>query len=679
MKKNKIISVFIALMLIFTTSACSNNNTGEKYYDFSDENFVTGTLHKVDVKENLERQFVVNKQTDYVIVLSDESSYAERAAGLIIQNVKRATGAHLSTRVYYDGMENSWNDDSKFIVLNSKPLFNKANLTMPEEELGESGYFIKTVGNSVFIMNPKKYGYQMGAIKFLEQTLGYDMLGDNAWFYGKEGKTIPDMNIVEKPDFDYRGPSNLMDSSTAYGMGFNLTNKADVNMFIKDDSGTREDRRSHTSFNILPPELYAEEHPDWYWGLGNDQTEQLCYIARGSYKTAEEDRENGVENEFNVMVQTAYEKIMRTIDENPEKPYLAVSIMDNKNHCECDACLETKNYYGGAISATNIIFLNAVDKLIQNELQRRADENGTEKRVFNLIHSAYETMLKPPVYLDVDGVYKPIDEKVVMSETIAVDIAPINSYFNSTFYEDVNMLYGEAKDIMGWAAVCKSLQVWLYEDNFLDYFSPFNTYDSQIENYRFCYNAGANYMISQGQTVIKHPTTFSKFKDYINSKAYFNLNLTYKEIEKNYFDRYFLDAKEPMYSFFKEMQGHLEYLESTDVSVTGKIYNPLLDSTQYFSERQLGGYLDYVDQAYELIEKYKDNDQETYDKLYKHILIESLFPRYALLQLYPSSFIGNEQLAEKLKFKEDCEYLSFSHWSESKQSISNLWQLWGIK
>lgn len=675
MKKQKILSIFLAFGFLFGTVACTPNDDA---YVPPVEPTVEGTLHKVYTKENAQREFVSKQKTEYTIVQQANNQAAAKAASLIVQNVKRATGATLSTQNYTDGMENTWSQNDKVIVLNVKPLFEKAGLSMPADDLGDSGYYIKTVGNTVFIMHATDYGYQMGAIKFLNETVGYDMLGKDCWYYGKDGKTIPDMEIIEKPDFDYRTPSNDLDLSTAYGMGYNMTGLSDLYMTVSDDSGTLPDRGQHTSYSILPPALYADGHPDWYYLPGNLKKEQLCYSARGAYKTAEQDRANGVPNEFNTMVDTAFEKCMRVIDANPTKFILPFQVMDNEAACDCWACTELKNTYG-AVSAANIIFLKELDAFIQAELERRAVESGTEKRKVWLAFFAYNATVPAPAYADAKGKYHPTDEKLRLSDTMCVDIAAINSYYTSTFYDEVNMSYGESKAFLAWSALTDNIMAWLYQDNYLDYFSPYNTYDTSVMNYRFCYEAGVFSIFSQGQTIMREPTNFTKLKEYVNSKSYVNVNLSYKELEENFFERYFLDAKEPMYQFFKEMQTHLEYLEKTDVTVTGKVYNPLLENTQYFSMSQLKGWLGYVDRAYEIIEKYKGNDQETYDMLKKHIVIESLFPRYGLLQLYTSAFTKEQEIAEKQQFKQDCYDLGNTGWGElSKHHLSQLWTIWGV-
>ena len=148
MKKFRIIiSVLIVLILFFGATGCNTNSGSDDAYVFTGEHFVEGTIHKVNITENKNREFIANQKTDYVMILPDDGQFVLKAASLIIQNVKRATNANLPMTMYEEGMETSWSENDKLIVLNVKPIFSKAGLTMPSENLGDSGYYIKNVGN----------------------------------------------------------------------------------------------------------------------------------------------------------------------------------------------------------------------------------------------------------------------------------------------------------------------------------------------------------------------------------------------------------------------------------------------------------------------------------------------------------------------------------------------------
>ena len=171
MKKSvKILSLILTItMLVSLASSCGNNDNPESEKPSESvtvtedigTHYVSGMLHERNVK-NSGREFVKsNKTADYSIVYDSSDSYAVMAAEFISNNVLSATGAKLSA-ASYNGQ--TYSENARFIVLNIGEMFDGAGLNMPQTELGSAGYYIKTAGNSVFIMSTGKEGLQMGAM-----------------------------------------------------------------------------------------------------------------------------------------------------------------------------------------------------------------------------------------------------------------------------------------------------------------------------------------------------------------------------------------------------------------------------------------------------------------------------------------------------------------------------------
>ena len=96
---------------------------------------------------------------------------------------------------------------------------------MPERSLLRSaGYYIKTVADDVFIGFYSENGAQLGALAFLRETIGYDMLSDDMVIYEKDGTILPQMDITERPDYEFRLANNKLKDDASYGMGFTTVN-----------------------------------------------------------------------------------------------------------------------------------------------------------------------------------------------------------------------------------------------------------------------------------------------------------------------------------------------------------------------------------------------------------------------------------------------------------------------
>lgn len=673
-----LLSCILALTIV-TGSSCKGKQDEPVITDVAqdkEEHLVSNTLHKVNVTENSSRVFVKNRKSDYVIIADNDGEKMKKAVDLIVKNVNSAAGAALNSEVYSVGRENGWTSNDKLIVFDNDAFFAKAGLTMPDENLGKGGYYMKTVGNTVFIMCAEEGGYQLGAIKFLEETLGYDMLAPDCVVYEKSGETIPDMEIVERPDYEYRMTSTFkVPTSAVYGMGFNMGTLDSMFMPVPNRETGTGAKTEHNSFNYLPPSMYNDEnkpetyHPKWFSYAGNEVKEQLCYTAHGDAV------------EYQAMVDTLYEYLKEIVDKNPKMNNITITHQDNYSYCDCETCLNVVKEYG-AISAAYIMFLNDVDDRLQADLEREASEKGVEKREVNIIFFAYHGTKESPTYLGEDGAYHPTSEDVMMNENVGVMIAPIESYYTSSFYEKVNIEKGESNSIKSWSCLTDKLYMWTYETYFNNYFYPYNSWSTIVENYRFCLENHAVYIFNQGQHDQNSPTGFMALKYYVDSKAGINVNVNYSDLEKKFFRCYFKDAAEPMYAFFSALQGRLSYLEKTyNDTVDGGINNGtsnVLAKKKYWDYRTLTGYLDDIDTALNAVEKYKTQDPDTYTMLKNHITIESLFPRYALITLYGEQMSSEQSDQMKKEFVTDCNALGVTREGESeKRNLSNLFARWG--
>lgn len=677
----RIFSLLSCVLALAIATGCSygGNQGGSEATDVTQdkqEHLVSDTLHKVSVTENPARVFVKNRKSDYVILADNDGEKMKKAVDLIVKNVNSATGATLQSEVYSAGREDGWTRNDKLIVFDNDALFAKAGLEMPDENLGKGGYYIKTVGNTVFVMCAEEGGYQLGAIKFLEATLGYDMLAADCVVYEKSGDSIPDMEIVERPDYEYRMTSTFKVSTSAiYGMGFNMPTLGSMFMPVPNRETGTEAKTEHNSFNYLPPSMYNDEtkpesyHPKWFSYAGNEAKEQLCYTAHGDAV------------EYRAMVDTLYEYLKEIVDRNPDMNNITITHQDNYSYCDCETCLNVVKEYG-AISAAYIMFLNDVDDKLQADLEREAAEKGTAKREVNIIFFAYHGTKESPTYLGADGKYHATSEDVIMNENVGVMIAPIESYYTSSFYDEINLEKGESNSIKSWSCLTDKLYMWTYETYFNNYFYPYNSWSTIVENYRFCLENHAVYMFNQGQHDQNSPTGFMALKYYVDSKAGINVNVNYSDLEKKFFRCYFKDAAEPMYAYFSALQGRLSYLEKTyNDTVDGGINNGtsnVLAKKKYWDYRTLTGYLDDIERALNAVAKYKTQDPDTYTALKNHITIESLFPRYALITLYGEQMSSEQSDKMKKDFVTDCNALGVTREGESdKRNLSNLFARWG--
>ena len=637
MKWYKKIAFVLACVLCFGVAACSHKtdapaeNGGQQGaapvnpVRDSEQHYVEGGLHKVNVTES-SRPFVVNGVTEYKIVVGREDSDIEQAVTYLKKNIAKATDADLEV-VYYNEGEISYDANAKYIVVECPALFAAAGLTMPADNLGQTGYYIKSAGNSVFLATVGVFGYQSAVISFLHHVVGYEMYADDLVVFEKTGETLPDMDIIEKPDFEFRLQGNgLYFNHPLYGMGY----MREWQVMIPVDG-----LYQHNVFAFLPPATYKNDHSEWY---SADET-QLCYTAHGD------------PDEYEEMADTVFNRIVQLLAQYPNVGNITFTQMDGNTKCECEACNKIVEEYG-SISAAQIRLCNTISRKVQTYLEEQAEANGTEKRDFNIIFFAYQRSEKAPAAKDENGNWQPIDQTVVCDEHVGVYIAPLYGLYSHSFYSDENA--SAAQTVDSWRACAQKLYMWLYEPNYHHYMYPLNSYESVIETYRFCFERGATYMFTQGQQDnpgrIPH---FTKLKEYLNIKAEFDVNVDTNALIDAWFENYFKEAAEPMRQFFDEMQTQFRYLEEAyPAEVTGGIYDNIAQE-RFWPKRMLEHWLELCDEAYAAIEPYKTSAPEMYDILRGHILAETMFPRYALIELHAGKFTANELQQMRVEFKQD--------------------------
>lgn len=622
------------------------------------EHKVEGTLHKgYENLANTGMPFVVNGKTDYQLVYDADNEYIAKAARFIDSNVIAATGASV-----YKENEPVWSDTAKYIIVGDEEMKKAAGYQMTTEDIGATGYQIKTIGNSVFIYANGSQGYHLAALAFLRIVVGYDCLAADTIIYEKDGSFIPEMDIVERPDFDYRHDMTTYAHSLekAYPMGVS------VNGSLMMSTGAST---AHNSFWYLPPEVYADANPDWYsdqkcavevidWEyLYQTWPAQLCYTAHGN------------EEEMQKMQQIVADKIVEEAlynHKNADKNIITFTQQDESVYCSCDSCKAIVDEYGN-IGAAIIMFTNGVDDIVQQKLQEYADQNGVAKKEVNILIFSYQETRFAPTKLD---------EKSKCNENVGIYLASSKTRYSFTFYDEINEL--DKKAIQDWSKFGK-LYYWFYNLNSDVYFIPSNVFETIAENYRFGKENNGAWIGDNGVWITYKNTGFTSFKEYLISRYSFDVNLDYNDLKDQYFEYYYGDGGVYMEQFFDEMIAYMSYQRDYggNIDFNGVCVNCYNDQAKYWPYQMVVRWNELCNQALKAIEETKLQGDGTYERLRDHIVLESMFPRYALC-VYHNNQYSEEQIAEmRLAFFNDCNALGLTH-EDDYRRLDTLWQSWGL-
>ncbi len=627
MKKriSKIIATILASFMTLTTLAFAGCSGG-------DSSLTTSTvrgLHERTVSET-NVDLVKNGKSDYAIVIGaeEENDSVLFAVDELIQNFFRATG--ISLEVMTDA-EVSYTETSKFLSIGNNELVKQAGVTYDQSELGPAGYVVQTKGNSVFMVGATGDGSLYAVYGWLTEQFDYEYysIGEIAIEQDLFNEKLLNVNLKEKPDFDYR-LSNFgeawFDTTVAYRARVNSPNNVWVNFNGVD---------YHTSFNIVPPEIYKEDHPEWYARSG----EQLCFSR---------DPEG--------LAEVVVEAMKEGFTKYPDRDIATFTQQDHNSWCDCDKCLDAAARYGSD-SAVYILFVNRVAEEVSAWVEQEFPGREIKIAMF-----AYQRTEDAPVIETADG-YKPADESLRLHKNVALFYCPIYASYYYNFGEEANIK--EATTLEKWGVLADTLFVWMYGANFQIYMAPYNNFGSMQDNYRYLYDRGAVYLFDQQQFNQTSGTDWYKLRAYVSNELQWQIDQDYTKLINDFFDNYYKDASVPMKRLFDEENTWFAYLaehHGYDGNV-GYTYQTLVRE-EYWPQGLLEGWLEIIDEAYKAIEPLKTSNPSLHDTLEKRIKLESITFRFMQLKLYSVYYSENEVARMEESLKTDCSELGVRSYSE---------------
>lgn len=720
--KRKIFAIVMSSLLLALglMSACKNaqdgdgqgassngnlNYTTEVDTVENDEHFLDESkrLHRKTITE-VNRAFVQNGKTDYVVIVGKEDSDCNMAVSFFSSQVRNCTGAVL--KVYEDTNQDfliddetvanraiSYDSNKKYIVFSHEAMEEQANVQWATDvDLAHAGYMYKTVGNTLFVKVASLWGYQPVSLSLCREILGYEWYSEDTIVYTKDGSTLPNMDVVERPDMEFPWITGVrLSANGKYAAGVPYES-----VYAGLDG--------HNTLKIIAPEKYNDPelvenyHPLWFATANGETTnvapKQLCYTAHG-------DKE-----EYEKLIQTVYEGLMKNIDDHPKAVYVIFTRMDEFGNCACATCNAIEKTCG-TLNASILMFNNDISDMIQAELQRRADETGTQKREMTLFFSAYQDLDDAPMkgtevgkyeYYVLDTATKSDGTKVnvinldgktyelpyrntyenglKMKPEAGISFAPIYATFEESMYHQKNVEFRIKAE--KWGLLSEHMNVWLYNTNHDCYNVPFKSFDSCIENARFFANFGVGRINYQSQYQ-KTGTGFDMFKNYLTLTIVRDVNVSAKELTDKYFKNYFGVENGAMRQYYESLVAYMKQLEVNYPKMFYTAYKNYTDKPDYWPLSILQNWLDLCDQAYKEVEHLKTSDPERYALYSKHIMIETLFPRYMICEYYTGYYTNAEVIQMRQDFYNDCQEVELNMYNEFAGYSLDVWfEKWGV-
>lgn len=432
-------------------------------------------------------KIVENGTSQYHIVSSQISKECERFAASELQKY-----IYESTNTLVPYFSDKCEKRGKEIIIDVKTRDAKKHCTKEELEcLGEEGFLIKSVGDDILITGNTPKGTLYGVYGFLEKFLGFRAFTkDVEKINHSQSLEIPEINIFETPDFEYRDAYFRF----AFDGGFSSKNR--LNSTLADLSDAEGGRfkfyNFHHSFDdLVPRSEYFETHPEYFSMIdGERKATQLCLSNPD-------------------VLEIATKKVFQWIEENPNCRIFSVAqndeVTDNPRFCECEECRKIDEYEG-APSGSVINFVNKIAERVEKVYPHV------------LIHTfAFTYSRFAPKHI------KP-------RKNVIVRLCNIECEWGRPFSEDEKNAPSEKcrefiQNIKDWTKISDRVYIWDYAVNFSNYLQPFPNFYQMAQNIRLYKKLGVGGVLEQGNFSYGGGAAQDDLKAYLIAKLLWNSSL----------------------------------------------------------------------------------------------------------------------------------------------------------
>ena len=640
---NKIFKRFICFVLVICTLclfACKKKNQSESesalesVYESVPETSSEETLEKTGVN------IVENGQTDYALVIPEDCDSMTGVAGQeLIDFIYLSTGVDIPV-VRDQGL--TFNPSSKYISVGPTTLIDGAGIEISKDELGESGYVIKTVGNTLFISGYTAntyYGTMYGVYDFLERTIGFKAYAADEVVYDQMSEVpLYDFNIKYRPTVDIRYMSyKCIKADKTYANRMrSLANNDEIWSTF-----------THTLIsNYLPFETYGAAHPEWYVNGG----QQLCL-------TNEE------------MIEELIIRVQFYLSKYPKTTHVMLGHEDNWTYCRCERCTAKMNEYGGNLSGVELELSNTVAERVNAWL-----ETEYPGRDVKYVFFAYGPSLPAPVSYDAEtDTYTPMKEDIYIHEDVGVMLAPVSMNFGEKPDSLGNQSSYVSMNSWSWLFKKQNVYLWSYALNAYSYFFNANTFGYIKDYCEYFKELGVKYVYNQGY-YDSYVCTFEAMRVYTESMLYWDCTLDYNELVDDFMKNYYGLASTNVKKYYNAIRTHYAYLDTHDYT-TGKVFF-MLDDKKLWPIGLVNTLLGYLDQALVDLEPLKDTDPDRYEVLYSRVQRERLSPLYMMLSYYINQLSDEVKLQYVNEFEKYAKMFYLEATREASYGVISLIEQW---
>lgn len=441
--------------------------------------------------------------TDYRIVLPAAPTPVQTTAASELANyLKESTGAEFPII-----SETEIDANAEKLLIVGPSALSKKFLGDAEEKIGCDGILLETNGSRLIFSGHPERGPLYAVDTFLEEALGVRWWTSDAQFVPKH----PTLDVapihrnyapklISRESF-YRDPH---DGERGGVFSARMKCNGHFNRIAPEYGGHLPILYwAHSFAQILPPQKYFAEHPEWYPLIGGERKDgylQLCLTN---------------EEMFREFVRV----LLKQLRQNPKTKFVSVSQNDGQGWCECPACQKLVDE-NGSQAGPLLDFVNRVAA----EVEKEFPDVLVETLAYNQSRFAPSKI-------------RPRDNVVVRLCTIECSfVTPLaEGGRNATFKENIDK----------WSAISKNLYIWDYVTNFLNYMCLNPNYAALAPNIRYFVDHHAVGIFEQGDAECS-AGDFVRLRNWVISKLLWDPSLDQRALENEFLAGYYSPSVAPI-------------------------------------------------------------------------------------------------------------------------------------
>jgi hypothetical protein len=431
-------------------------------------------------------------------------------------------------------------------------------------DLGEDGFTLTTEGDSLFITGGKR-GVIYGAYEFLERLGCRFFTPYCEKIPASATLELPTLNEKQVPVLEYR-EHNYTDAvkHTRFAVKCRL-NGSHHRIREKHGGYIGYAWYVHTFERMVPPELYAKDHPEYY-ALVNGKRPVLS----GRFQLCLTNPD---------VLEISIQSVRKALLDNPYARIISISQNDWFGNCQCPTCKKTDEAEGSP-SGTLLRFVNAIAKALEPEFPHI---------LFDTL--AYQYTRQAP------KITRP-------RHNVCVRLCSIECCFSHSFEtcNDANRMTRRQdgtytsfiRDLEDWGKVSDRLYIWDYTTCFAHYPKPHPNWNVLQPNIQAMVRNNVKGVFEQANGAAGGGTDLNELRAYIISKLLWNPYTDVKKHMEEFTDYYYQEAAPYIREYIKTLTDKVEK-DNIHIGFNDHLY------TEYLEEDMLDIYDKIFDKAEEAV------------------------------------------------------------------------------